>query len=101
MLDQLRAVTPVTAKAMFGGVGIYSRGTFFALLADDVLYFKVDDATRPAYEERGRKPFTPFGTASMSYYELPEDVLENEEELRAWTRDAIAVAERTKKKKKK
>lgn len=86
---------------MFGGVGIYSGGTFFALIADDVVYFKVDDATRPAYEERGSKAFNPFGTASMSYFELPEDVLENEDELRAWSRDAIAVAQRAAKKKKK
>lgn len=96
VLDQLRAVTPVTSKAMFGGVGIYSRGLFFALIADDVLYFKVDATTRPAYESRGAKAFNPFGKGTMGYYELPEDVLEDTEELRSWVREAVAVARRKK-----
>lgn len=100
VLDQLGAVVPVTAKAMFGGVGIYSRGTFFALIAQDVVYFKVDDTTRSAFEARGCKPFTPYGQVSMSYYELPEDVLEDEDELRAWTRNAISAAMKKKKKNK-
>ena len=97
VLDQLRAVTPVTPKAMFGGVGIYSRGIFFALIAEDVLYYKVDDATRPRYEARGSKAFNPFGKGTMGYYELPAEVLEDEDELRTWTREALAVA-RSKKK---
>ena len=98
VLDQLRAVVPVTSRAMFGGVGIYSRGTFFALIAQDVVYFKVDDTTRPEFEARGCKAFTPYGQVSMSYYELPEDILEDQDELRAWTRNAISAAMKKKKK---
>jgi len=96
VLDQLGAVAPVTAKAMFGGVGIYSRGTFFALIAEDVLYFKVDDTTRASYEERGCRAFDPFGRGRMNYYELPEDILEDADELRVWMRTALAVARRKK-----
>ncbi len=34
-LDQLGRVAPqIRAKSMFGGVGIYSRDVFFALIAD-------------------------------------------------------------------
>ncbi|HEX6094849.1 MAG TPA: TfoX/Sxy family protein [Thermoanaerobaculia bacterium] len=98
VLDQLRAVAPVTAKAMFGGVGIYSRGTFFALIAEDVLYFKVDETTRKAYEERGSQAFNPFGTGTMGYYALPEDILEDSDELREWMHAALAVARRKKEK---
>ncbi len=45
VLEQLGRVTPVTGKSMFGGVGIYAQGLFFALIAEDRLYFKVDDAS--------------------------------------------------------
>ena len=96
VLDQLRTVAPVTARAMFGGVGIYSRGTFFALIADDVLYFKVDATTRPRYEERGSMAFNPFGKGTMGYYALPEDILEDADELRDWMHAALAVARRKK-----
>ncbi|HYH08263.1 MAG TPA: TfoX/Sxy family protein [Thermoanaerobaculia bacterium] len=92
VLEQLRAVAPVTPKAMFGGVGIYSRGTFFALIANDTLYFKTDEHTRGAYEAASSHAFNPFGKGTMSYWELPADVLENEDELRDWMRAAVEVA---------
>ncbi len=101
VLDQLRMVTPVTSKAMFGGVGVYSRDVFFAILDDDTLYFKADETTRPAFAERGCKAFDPMGRGEMGYFEVPADVLESEDDLRSWTRDAIAVAGRAKRKKKK
>src|ERR1051325_3013663 len=64
VLEQLGRVTPVTGKSMFGGVGIYAQGLFFALIAENRLYFKVDDATRPDFEQRGMEPFRPFGEDS-------------------------------------
>jgi DNA transformation protein len=82
---------------MFGGVGLYARGLFFALIAEDRLYFKVDDTTRPDFERLGMEPFRPFGEEhAMGYYEIPADVLEDTAQLEAWMRKAIAVAARAK-----
>jgi DNA transformation protein len=73
VLEQLGRVTPVTGKSMFGGAGIYTHGLFFALIAEDRLYFKVNDAMRPEFERRGMEPFPPFGKDSaMGYYEVPD-----------------------------
>ena len=102
VLDQLRRVLPgVRAKRMFGGVGLYADELFFALIDDDALYLKVDDETRPAFEQRGLRPFQPFGegSAAMQYYQLPEDLLEDPEALRPWADGAVAVARRAKLKK--
>ena len=97
VLEQLGRVTPVTGKSMFGGVGIYAQGLFFALIAEDRLYFKVDDATRPEFERRGMEPFRPFGEESaMGYYEVPADVVEDVSQLEPWTRNAIDVAAKAK-----
>lgn len=93
VLEQLGRVTPVTGKAMFGGVGIYAQGLFFALIAEDRLYFKVDDATRPDFEQLGMEPFRPFGEDSaMGYYEVPADVAEDVNQLEIWMKKAIDVA---------
>ena len=46
VLEQLEPLAPIQAKAMFGGVGIYGGGFFFALMDNDRLYFKVDERTR-------------------------------------------------------
>ena len=100
VLEQLGRVTPVTGKSMFGGVGIYAQGLFFALIAEDRLYFKVDDTTRPNFERLGTEPFRPFGEASaMGYYEVPADVVEDLLQLAAWMRKAIEVASKAKGKK--
>ena len=97
VLEQLSRVTPVTGKSMFGGIGIYAQGLFFALVADDRLYFKVDDITRPDFEQRGMEPFRPFGEDSaMGYYEVPVDVLEDVNQLEAWIKKAVDVAAATK-----
>ena len=93
VLEQLGRVTPVTGKSMFGGVGIYAQGLFFALIAEDRLYFKVDDATRPDFERQGMGPFRPFGEDSaMGYYEVPADVAEDVNQLETWMKKAIDVA---------
>jgi DNA transformation protein and related proteins len=95
VVDQLSRVVPaVRSRAMFGGVGIYSGAFFFALIADDVLYFKVDDSNRPDFERRGMGPFRPYGEDGevMQYYEVPADLLEDPEPLRSWAEKAVAVA---------
>ena len=96
-LDQLRRHrSDIRDRSMFGGVGIYAGELFFALIADGTLYFKVDDSTRPAYEERGLLPFRPAGPdgETMQYYEVPADVLEDADRLGPWADAAIAVAHR-------
>ena len=86
---------------MFGGVGLYSGDLFFALMDDDTLYFKVDDITRPGFEERGMGPFRPGDEDGevMQYYEVPADVLEDAEALAPWVADAVGVAQRARSRK--
>lgn len=93
VVEQLERIAPVTAKSMFGGVGFYAQGLFFALIAEDRLYFKVDDTTRPDFERLGMEPFRPYGEENaMGYYEVPADVLEDVAQLEPWMRKAIDVA---------
>jgi DNA transformation protein len=97
VVEQLERVAPVTARSMFGGVGFYARGLFFALIAEDRLYFKVDDSTRPGFERRGMEPFRPFGEdQAMGYYEVPVDVLEEVVQLESWMTKALEVAAKAK-----
>lgn len=96
VVEQLGIIGRVTARAMFGGVGLYHDGVFFGLIADDTLYLKVDDLTRGHYERAGMRPFRPYGDGapSMSYWELPAEVLEDREELRVWAERALGAARR-------
>ena len=94
MIEQLSAIGYVTAKKMFGGVGLYADGIFFALIANDTLYQKVDDTNRQDYESAGMDAFRPYPdkTRTMQYYEVPVEVLEDEEVLNDWAKKSIGVA---------
>jgi DNA transformation protein len=93
-IEQLAGVANLRSRAMFGGVGLYAGDVFFGLLARDVLYLKVDDSTRGRYEAAGMTPFRPYADrpVTMSYYEVPAEVLEDTEELTRWARGALRAA---------
>jgi len=94
--DQLAGFAPVSIRNMFGGAGIYADGVMFALLADDVLYLKINEASARAFEAEGMGPFTyqPDGKppVAMSYWEVPPRLLEEPEELAEWAREAHRIA---------
>jgi len=49
------------------------------------LYFKTGPLTRRDYVAKGMGPFKPNARQTLkSYYEVPADVLEDAETLRAW-----------------
>jgi DNA transformation protein len=97
VVDQLSGLDDLTARAMFGGVGLYCGGVFFGVIAGDVLYFKTDDVTRPTYLRLRMKPFMPYGKkggGQRRYYSVPLEVLESPPTLAEWARAAVAAAER-------
>ena len=97
IIDQLAALPALSTRRMFGGLGIYSDALFFALIDDDVLFFKVDDSNRDDYVSRGMKAFMPFpGQPSLGYFQVPPDVIEEAEELARWARRSVEVAKNKK-----
>lgn len=96
LLEQLAPLGALRARFMFGGFGLYCDEIFFAIVADDVLYVKVDAANRAEFEAEGLRPFTyPMkdgSTATMSYYPLPDYALEAPDELRRWAQKGMAAA---------
>ena len=96
VLDQLNHIVPVSTRPMFGGLTFFHEGRAFALIAEDRLYFKVDATNRPDFEARGMGSFLPFGDPEkpMAYCELPEEILEDPDELAPWVQKALQVAAR-------
>jgi DNA transformation protein len=94
----------VKIKLMFGGAGIYFKDQMFGLIADERIYLKANDTTRPAFEREGSKPFVFESkngeTIATSYLEVPPRLLDDTDELAKWARRAydVAIASRAKKK---
>ncbi len=92
VLEQLADLSAVRSRPMFGGVGLYSDDIFFALVAADTLYFKVDDTNRGQYLAEGMAAFQPYAEKpSMSYFQVPLRVLEDADELTAWARASVRI----------
>jgi len=97
VLGQLHEAGAVASRRMFGGVGLYLGEVFFALIADDTLYLRVDEDSRGEYLARGMRAFRPYANRpqlSSRYFEVPADVLEDSSQLAAWARRALAAATR-------
>jgi DNA transformation protein and related proteins len=85
----------VVVRSMFGGAGVFSNGVMFALIADDVLYLRVDEHTKPHFEKQGLSQFvyqSPTKTVGMPYYEAPPAVFDDTEVAVDWGAAALEAA---------
>lgn len=104
VVELMQSIGSVRAKSMFGGHGIFLEGLMFALVADGVLYLKVDKETEDEFKARGLEAFTYIKKGKefkMSYHQAPEEVLEGSEEMNAWATKAHYAALRAASKKRK
>ena len=103
VVETMRDFGPVTAKSMFGGWGLYHAGLFFALIADDTLYLKVDEDNLREFESAGLAPFvyvTKDGDRmTMAYRQAPAEALESPAAMMAWARSGYGAALRAKNRK--
>ena len=83
---------------MFGKTGVFCDGLMLAMVTGDVLYFRVDDGNRAAFEEAGWFPPLNYEkqgrTIDLSFWRAPERLLDDPEELVVWARTALAAARR-------
>jgi DNA transformation protein len=98
LIDLFAGFGPVTLRRMFSGFGISADGTNFAMALRSGLYLRADDQTIPRFETEGSKPFqyqTRAKTVTVgSYWQLPERLYDDPEELTDWARAALAAAQR-------
>lgn len=96
VVEQLELLGPVRIRNIFGGAGVYFDDLMFGLIAGETLFFKVDDRNQPDFEAEGMGPFIyepPSGKAiAMSYYELPERLYDDPQELGEWARRSLDAA---------
>jgi DNA transformation protein len=103
LLEQLAPLGPVTLRRMFGGAGVFCHGVMFGLVVADALYLRGDEQNRAIFEAAGAPPFSYVrqGRAvELAYWRVPDQMLDEAEELLVWTRSALAAAQRVASRKK-
>ncbi len=79
---------------MFGGLGVFHNDQMFALIADDELYFKTNEALAEEYKKQDLAPFTYMRKSkevSLSYFQALESILDNPTALANWAERSIKI----------
>jgi len=96
--EQLAPLGRVTARRMFGKTGVFCRGVMFGMVTNDTLYFRVDDGNRVLFKEAEAVPplsYEKKGRAiDLSFWRVPDRLLDEPDELVTWARAALAAAGR-------
>jgi DNA transformation protein and related proteins len=97
LIELLSPLGPVRIRRMFGGGGVYLDGLMFGLIFDDVLHFKADARTQKMFEDEGMGPFVYDAKGRpivMSFWQAPERLYDEPDDLVAFARAAVDVAKR-------
>lgn len=93
--DLFRPLGVIVVRRMFSGGGIYCDGLMFGLIAGTDVYLKADARSRKYFQAEGARPFIYQGktkAVAMSYWRLPERLLDEPDELLEWGREALRAA---------
>ena len=101
IVERLAEISGVRSARFFGGIGLSANSTQFAMIMGSTLYFVVDKLTRPKYEQMGSGCFaydTKNGRVQVKkYFQVPAEVIEEQDTLVSLARQAIQVAHNSKK----
>lgn len=98
LIELFAGFGPVAIRRMFSGFGISADGINFSLVLRGAIYLRADEQTVPRFEAEGSKPFQyeMQGKLRMiaSYWQLPERLYDDPDEVTEWAKAAYAAAER-------
>ena len=101
IVDCLSSLGTIKPARLFGGIGLKEGSVQFAMLMSDSLFFVVDDSSRAKYEAAGMECFwytTKKGKVNVrKYFEVPAEIIEEQEKMIEWARESILIANRLKK----
>lgn len=95
--DLFRGLPGITTRKMFGGLGIYSEGTIFAVIGpEETLLLKARGALADDLASEGSEQWSYEGKSGkasrMPYWTFPDAALDDPEEACAWARRSLAEA---------
>ncbi len=96
--EQLAPLGALSMRRMFGKTGVFCDGVMLAMVADNTLYFRVDDHNKAFFKEA--EVFPPLNyekkgeSIDLAFWRAPERLFDEPDELVAWAREALAAAHR-------
>jgi DNA transformation protein len=98
LFEQLAPLGRITARRMFGKIGVFCDGVMFGMLAEGMLFLRVDEHNRDIFKEAASSPplrYTKAGASiDLAFWRIPDRLIDEPDELVAWARAALAAARR-------
>jgi len=83
---------------MFGKTGVFCEGAMLGMVAENILYLRVDDLNRAEFSEAASSPPLNYKKGGelidLSFWRLPDRLLDEPREFVTWARSALAAAHR-------
>ena len=96
--EQLAPLGYITMRRMFGKTGVFCNGLMFGMVADDTLFFRVDDQNRAVFKEAESAPSLSDEkkgrSIDLAFWRAPERLFDDPDGLVTWARAALAAARR-------
>jgi DNA transformation protein len=96
--EQLAPLGRLSMRRMFGKTGVFCDGVMFAMVTENIVYFRVDDQNRDALREAAIHPPLNYARKGelidLAFWRVPERLFDQPEELMEWACAALAAAHR-------
>lgn len=96
--EQLAPLGHISMRRMFGKTGVFCQGVMFGMVTEDTLYVRVDDHNRETFKEAEAYPPLNYAkqgnSIDLSFWRVPERLIDEPDELVTWARAALAAAHR-------
>ena len=93
-LDLFSPLGRLTSKTLFGGNAILKNNITFAMVFDGSIYLKTNKNTVKKYLDLNSKPLSykkNNKTIKLRYYEIPVEILDEEDQLIQWAIEATEI----------
>ena len=98
LCEQLAPLGRISMRRMFGKTGVFCDGVMLGMVTENTLYFRVDELNRETFREAESAPplnYRKKGTLiDLSFWRVPERLIDEPDELVVWARSALAAARR-------
>lgn len=96
--EELAPLRDVTTRRKFGKSGVFCDGVMLGMVAENTLYLRVDDENRQTLREAESFPSLHYEkrghTIDLSFWRVPDRLMDDPAELVTWARSALAAAHR-------
>ena len=96
--EQLAPLGRITMRRMFGKTGVFCDGVMFGMVTENMLYLRIDDHNRAAFQEAAAFPPRKYqkkgNSIDLAFWRAPERLFDEPDALVAWARLALAAARR-------